>query len=102
MNERKIKKLQEQFGYDLHQSLINSGEAWKLGGKMTRECKELIESGACFLPHSSHRINVFLTVPSRYEVGKGDPGSIERSKKYWADEWNISQEIGKQVMNIVM
>jgi len=36
MNERKIQELQKQFGYDIQQSLINSGEAWKIGGNVTK------------------------------------------------------------------
>ena len=98
MNERKIQELQKQFGYDLHQSLINSGEAWKIGGKITKECKEALKSGACYLPYHSIKINIFVTVPSRYQVGAKDYGSMQRSKKYWADSWNVSQEIGKSVL----
>ena len=31
MNER-VATTAKQYGYDLQQSLINSGEAWKIGG----------------------------------------------------------------------
>lgn len=98
MNERKIKELQKQFGYDLLQSLINSGEAWRIGGKVTKDCKSALKSGACYLPYHSIKINIFVTVPSRYQVGAKEYGSLQRSKKYWSDSWNVSQEIGKSVL----
>jgi hypothetical protein len=98
MNESKIKELQKQFGYQLIQDLINSGEAWRIGGTSTRKCKEALKSGACHLPQHSIKVNIFVTVPSRYEIEDNDPGSIKRSKEYWSDTWNISQEIGKSVL----
>lgn len=101
MNERKIQQLQKQYGYDLQQSLINSGEAWKIGGQVTKDCKDAIKSGACYLPYHSIKVNIFVTVPSRYQVGANEYGSLERSKKYWSDEWNVSKEIGKRIMESV-
>jgi len=97
MNESKIQELQKQFGYDLYQSLINSGEAWKSGGTITKRCKEALLTGACYLPYQEYKVNIFVLVPSRYQVGKNAIGSINRSKKYWSDQWNISQEIGKNI-----
>jgi hypothetical protein len=101
MNERKIQELQKQFGYDIQQSLINSGEAWKIGGNVTKSCKEALKSGACYLPYHSIKINIFVTVPSRYQVKANGYGSVQRSKKYWADSWNLSREIGRSVLQTV-
>ena len=101
MNESKIKQLQKQYGYKLYQDLIDSGEAWKIGGDITKKCKELLLSGVCFLPHKSIYINVFVTIPSRYQVKRDDYGSIDRSIKYWSDEWNLSKEIGRNIMESV-
>jgi len=100
MNERKIISLQKKYGYSLHQALINSGEAWKIGGSVARKCKQALETGACFLPHSPTHLSVFLTIPSRYQVKKDQVGSIERSKLYWSDEWNIAQEIGRSMKRV--
>jgi hypothetical protein len=97
MNERKIKELQKQFNYQMLQDLINSGEAWRIGGETTKNCKEALKSGACYLPYHSIKINIFVTVPSRYQVSPNDYGSMHRSKKFWSDPWNVSQEIGKSV-----
>lgn len=98
MNERKIKELQKKYGYSLHQALINSGEAWKIGGEVQEKCVKALDSGACYLPYSPFNVNIFLTIPSRYQVQKGSVGSIERSKKYWSDDWNIAQEIGRAMV----
>lgn len=101
MNESKIRLLQEQFGYKLYQDLIDSGEAWKIGGETTKICKDLLIKGVCFLPHKSVYINLFVSIPSRHQVKNTDFGSLYRSKKYWADEWNMSTEIGKNIMKSV-
>ena len=101
MNERKIQELQKRFGYDLQQRLINTGEAWKIGGNVTKECKEALKSGACYLPYHSIKVNIFVTIPSRYQVKPNDYGSMQRSKKYWADSWNVSREIGRSVLQTV-
>tara|TARA_R100000734_G_C3271497_1_gene67352 strand:+ start:339 stop:650 length:312 start_codon:yes stop_codon:yes gene_type:complete len=97
MNESKIKSLQRKYNYKIIQDLIDSGEAWKIGGSITQKCKDALQSGACYLPVISHSISIFLVVPSRYEVPKGAVGSIERSKEYWKDLWNVSYEIGKKM-----
>lgn len=102
MNESEIKRLQKQYGYKLYQDLIDSGEAWRIGGETTKKCKELLISGVCFLPHTSTYVNVFVTIPSRHQVKSTDYGSIERSKKYWSDEWNVSKEIGNEIMKSVI
>lgn len=98
MNESKIRKLQKQYGFKIYQDLIDSGEAWRLGGEITQKCKEALDTGACFLAYRSHKINIFTWVPSRYQVSRGDKGSVEMSKKYWSDEWNISKLIGKSIV----
>lgn len=98
MNERKIKELQKQFNYQEIQDLINSGEAWRIGGETTKKCKKALRSGACHLPYHSIKINIFVTVPSRYQVSANEYGSMHRSKEFWNDPWNISQEIGKSVL----
>lgn len=97
MNESKIRSLQKQYGYKLYQDLIDSGEAWKIGGEITELCRKALNEGACFLPYKSHFVSIFITIPSRYQVARGEKGSIERSKKFWSDEWNISNLIGKSI-----
>jgi hypothetical protein len=97
MNERKIRELQKQFGYDVLQALINSGAAWNSGGSVTKKCKEALVTGACFLPYKEHVINIFISVPSRYQVSRNSIGSLNRSKKYWSDHWNVSIEIAKNI-----
>ena len=98
MNESKIRSLQKRYGFSLLQDLIDSGEAWKIGGDVTKECMDAIETGACFLAYRSHKVNIFTSVPSRYEVKRGERGSVEWSKQYWSDSWNISKLIGRSVM----
>ena len=98
MNESKIRSLQNKYGYGLHQDLIDSGEAWRIGGKITQQCLKALETGACFLAYRSHKVNIFTDVPSRYDVKRGETGSVERSKQYWSNSWNISKLIGKSVM----
>ena len=97
MNESKIRRLQKQYGLKVYQDLIDSGEEWKIGGETTKMCQKLIRDGACFLAYSSYQPNIFISIPSRYQVSRGAVGSIERSKKYWSDEWNISHLIGESV-----
>lgn len=98
MNESKIRQLQKQYGFKIYQDLIDSGEAWKIGGETTQMCKDALNSGACFLAYRSHKINIFTSVPSRYQVPRGEKGSVERSKKYWSDEWNVSKHIGESIV----
>tara|TARA_R110002050_G_scaffold294365_1_gene452104 strand:+ start:2190 stop:2501 length:312 start_codon:yes stop_codon:yes gene_type:complete len=98
MNESKIRKLQKQYGYKIYQDLIDSGEAWRIGGETTEMCKNALESGACFLAYRSHKINIFTSVPSRYQVSRGDKGSVENSKEFWSDSWNISKLIGESIV----
>ena len=97
MNERKMRELQKQFGYDVLQALINSGAAWNSGGSITKKCKAALVTGACYLPYREYVINIFNTVPSRYQVSKNSIGSINKSKKYWSDQWNVSNEIAKNI-----
>tara|TARA_R110002050_G_scaffold150400_7_gene277130 strand:- start:2889 stop:3206 length:318 start_codon:yes stop_codon:yes gene_type:complete len=97
MNESKIRLLQKQYGFKLYQDLIDSGEAWKIGGEITKDCKNAINSGACFLAYKSYHLNIFNSIPSRYQVKRGSKGSVEASKKYWSDGWNIAKAIGKSV-----
>ena len=97
MNESKIRRLQKQYGLKVYKDLIDSGEAWKIGGETTKMCQKLIRDGACFLAYSSYQPNIFISIPSRYQVSRGAVGSIERSKKYWSDHWNVSIEIAKNI-----
>ena len=72
------------------QSLINSGQAWRLEGAVGRAAMNCIEAGQCMLGQSGHRDFYGSYVPARTEVKEGTKGSyefvVENSGKEWADE----------------
>lgn len=60
-----------------YQALIDSGDAWRLEGRVGRTAMDLIESGECILGEVGHRDYWGNYVPSRYEVEPGTKGSVE-------------------------
>jgi hypothetical protein len=58
-----------------HQSLIDSGAAWRLEGSVGRAAMDLIEQGYCTLGEEGHRDYWGNYVPSRHEVAAGSKGS---------------------------
>lgn len=96
MNTSKIYKLQKQYRLHKYQKMINNGDAWRSSREIGEKCKSLLESGACLLPTVEQRINIFSVVPSRYQVAKGGVGSLEHSRKYWSDTWNMSVLLGNE------
>ena len=65
MGVEEIRELQKICGLNELQSLIDSGQAWKLEGSYGRAAKEALESGKCFLPEVSHCDYYGNTIPSR-------------------------------------
>jgi hypothetical protein len=62
------------------QSLINSGQAWKLQGSYGRAAMQAIENGDCVLGKVGHKDYWGNYVPSRFEVQEGTKGSLEYAK----------------------
>lgn len=58
-----------------YQSLIDSGEAWRLEGAVGRTAMDLIEDGFCMLGEQGHKDFWGNYVPSRHEVEAGTKGS---------------------------
>ena len=86
MTIREIKELQEQYGVDYYQDLIDTGMAWKMEGSIGRKCMSYLSSGVCFLPLKSHYDYWGNEVPSRNKVANGTMGSLSLSKEFWSDE----------------
>lgn len=59
------------------QTLINSGDAWKLQGTYGRAAMHAIEQGCALLGHVSRRDYYGSRVPSRDHVQPGTKGSYE-------------------------
>ena len=62
------------------QGLINTGQAWRLGGAVGREAMELINEGMCVLGRKSQKDFYGNVVPSRYDVKDGTKGSEKYAK----------------------
>lgn len=60
-----------------YQSLVNSGDAWRLEGSVGRAAMDLIERGKIMLGEQSHLDYWGNRVPSRAEVEPGTMGSPE-------------------------
>lgn len=60
-----------------YQSLIDSGDAWRLEGSVGRTAMDLIEAGKCALGPERHKDYWGNTVPSRHDVEPGTKGSLE-------------------------
>lgn len=58
-----------------HQSLINTGDAWRFEGHVGRTAMGLIEAGQCMLGVRGHYDYYKNYVPSRTEVQAGTKGS---------------------------
>lgn len=69
--------LQGEREIELFQSLINSGEAWRLQGSYGRDAMAMIEAGLCMLGEVGHTDYYGNYVPSRHEVKAGTKGSPE-------------------------
>lgn len=100
MNSSTIRKYQRKYKLNTYQDAISNGTAWNISSKFTRKCKELLTSGACYLPPKSHYIHFHSVVPSRHEIPKGSYGTLEHSKKYWSDPWNHSLLVAHQIHGI--
>lgn len=61
----------------LFQRLIDDGSVWRLQGSYSRMAHALIQDGLCMLGPTSQRDYFGNTVPSRFEVKPGTPGSPE-------------------------
>jgi len=61
----------------IFQRLINCGAVWRLQGHYGRVAKELIDAGRCMLGPTAQIDYFGSTVPSRYDVEAGTPGSPE-------------------------
>jgi hypothetical protein len=88
MTIREIKKLQKEFGFDNLQTLIESGNAWKMEGSIGRSAMHALESGACFLPTVAHFDYYGNRVPSRKDLKDGTKGTMGNSKRFWSDPEN--------------
>ena len=60
-----------------YQSLIDTGQAWRLEGSVGRAAMDLIESGICMLGEEQYTDYYGSVVPSRYDVEPGTVGSQE-------------------------
>ena len=70
-------ELDEDETVQFFQSLIDSGQCWKLQGSYGRMAMDMIRSGKCLLGPVGHRDFYGNYVPSRDEVAVGSPGSPE-------------------------
>ena len=61
----------------LFQSLIDTGQVWKMEGSIGREAMSFIKSGRCMLGPIGFHDYYGNYVPSRDEVKSGTPGSAE-------------------------
>jgi hypothetical protein len=59
------------------QSLIDSGDAWRLEGAVGRECMAAIEDGRCTLGPVAHRDFYGNRVPAIHEVEPDSLSSLE-------------------------
>lgn len=60
-----------------YQTLIDSGDAWRLEGHVGRTAMEFINNGQCMLGEEGHCDYYGNYVPSRHEVKAGTKGSKE-------------------------
>ena len=83
MNYQKIRKLQEEYGVDTMQRLIDDGAVWHMEGAMGRKAMQLLETGQCMLPKKQYKDFYGNTIPSRDDVEPGTTGSYQNAAKYW-------------------
>lgn len=63
------------------QELINEGRAWTLQGHYGRTAEWFIENGFCALGLKAKKTYWGQTIPSRFEITPGAPGSVEYVKE---------------------
>jgi len=85
MNYKQIKKLQRYNGFQEIQSMINSGQAWRMEGSVGRSAMECLKSGACMLPKEAHTDFYGNVVPSRDSLKAGTKGTFRNSVNYWTN-----------------
>ena len=83
MNFQSITKLQETYGYDEMQRMINDGSAWKMEGSFGRQAMANLAIGACMLPKSFKNDACGNTIPSRDVLKDGTKGTYKNSKRFW-------------------
>ena len=83
MNYQRIKTLQEDYGYNTMQEMINSGRAWVMEGSYGRSAMRCLESGACMLPKKDHYDYYGNPVPSRDRLKKGTKGTFQNCARFW-------------------
>ena len=93
MNFQSITKLQETYGYDEMQGMINDGSAWKMEGSFGRQAMQHLVSGACMLPKSFKNDTYGNTIPSRDVLKAGTKGSYKNSKRFWEGVENGSIDL---------
>jgi hypothetical protein len=85
------------------QSLINSGQVWRMEGSMGRSAMAALESGACMLGTKGCKDYWGNYVPSRSEVAEGTKGSpqlvIEQNGQEWHDALVAVGDIPKMPEN---
>lgn len=75
------------------QSLVNSGDAWRLEGSVGRAAMSMIEAGVLMLGPEGHRDYYGNYVPGRDEVEPGTKGS----RQFVLDNGNEPVEEGEDV-----
>lgn len=98
MNYQRIKAMQAHYGYNELQSMIDSGQAWKMEGSYGRMAMYALERGMCMLPKESHSDYYGNRVPSRDEVPSGSKGSYKNCVNFWqgVEDGSIYLEIENQ------
>jgi len=86
MTKKEIHRLQQIYGTDNVQNLINSGQAWLMDGKTGRRAMEYLKSGACYLPLMEYYDYWGNHIPSRTKVPKGTSGSLKNSQLFWSEK----------------
>ena len=83
MNYNRIISMQKAYNVIGIQAMINSGDAWKLEGSVSRFAMNLLEGGVCMLPKEPKRDAYGNTVPSR-DMLKGDSkGTYKNCANFW-------------------
>jgi hypothetical protein len=98
MNYQTIKKLQEGYGYDQLQSMIDSGQVWKLNGSYGRMAMSSLESGMCMLPKEACFDYYGNRVPSRDDLKKGTKGTFQNCSRFWSgvEDGSIFLELNRE------
>jgi len=89
MDEKEIRKLQEENELDGLQASIDNGTAWCMEGSWGRAAMSALESGACFLPEEAYKDYWGNTVPARGMLEPGTKGTIDNSIRFWEEQENV-------------